>query len=70
MPVFDLLTAFRHLGSHQYSFSVDGRTFTDFGSAYLLSWGNYRGDRIGLHNFNDKPDSGWADIDRFDFQLR
>ena len=57
-------------GLSRYSFSVDGKTFTDFGAPYPLSWGNYRGDRIGLYNFNDKAPSGWVDVERFDYRLR
>jgi hypothetical protein len=36
-------------GQSRYSFSLDGKTFTNFGEPYQLAWGNYRGDRIGLY---------------------
>ena len=50
-------------GRSQYSYSEDGRTFTNFGEPYQLAWGNYRGDRIGIFCFNDKADAGYVDVD-------
>lgn len=57
-------------GGSQYSFSIDGKTFTDFGVPYQLSWGNYRGDRIGIYCFNDQADRGWVDANGFTYRLR
>lgn len=57
-------------GVSQYSFSIDGKTFTDFGVPYQLSWGNYRGDRIGIYCFNDQADQGWVDANGFTYRLR
>lgn len=57
-------------GLSQYSFSLDGKTFTDFGPPYPLSWGNYRGDRIGIYSYNNRQDAGWVDVDRLDYTLR
>jgi hypothetical protein len=54
-------------GKSQYSYSSDGKTFTDFGDPYHLSWGNYRGDRIGIFSFNNKTDAGYVDIDFFHY---
>ena len=54
-------------GKSQYSFSLNGRTFSDFGSSYQLSWGNYRGDRIGLYSYNTKGDAGYVDADYFHY---
>jgi len=54
-------------GLSRYSYSLDGRTFTGFGSPYQLSWGSYRGDRIGLYNFNAKAGAGWVDVDYFHY---
>lgn len=50
-------------GKSQYAYSLDGRKFTPFGSIYQLSWGYYRGDRIGLYCFNVKEDAGFVDVD-------
>jgi beta-xylosidase len=54
-------------GKSQYSYSLDGKTFTDFGDPYQLTWGNYRGDRIGIFSFNNKTDAGYVDIDFFHY---
>ena len=54
-------------GSSQYSFSLDGRNFTNFGLPYQLTWGNYRGDRIGLYSCNSKNDTGYVDADYFHY---
>lgn len=54
-------------GKSQYSYSLDGKTFTDFGDPYQLTWGNYRGDRIGIFNFNNKKDAGYVDLDFFHY---
>lgn len=50
-------------GQSQYSYSLDGETFIDFGDSYELVWGHYRGDRIGIYCFNNKADSGRVHID-------
>ena len=57
-------------GRSQYSFSLDGRSFTEFGETYQLSWGNYRGDRIGLYSYNEREDAGYVDIDYFHYAYR
>jgi beta-xylosidase len=45
-----------------FSYSLDGKTFTPIGDPYQLTWGSYRGDRIGL--FTQNPDTaGYADFD-------
>jgi beta-xylosidase len=54
-------------GLSHYSYSTDGKTFTDFGNAYQLAWGSYRGDRIGLFNYNNNVDEGYIDADYFNY---
>ena len=49
-------------GQSEFSYSTDGRRFTPYGT-YPLSWGYYRGDRIGIYCFNDLGDSGYVDVD-------
>ncbi|MES1167001.1 MAG: glycoside hydrolase 43 family protein, partial [Pseudomonadota bacterium] len=56
-------------GLSRYSFSLDGKTFTDFGAPYQLSWGNYRGDRIGIYSYNNQRDDGWVDVDYLEYKL-
>jgi len=50
-------------GVSRFSYSVDGTTFAPFGESYQLAWGSYRGDRIGLFNYNNQSESGYVDID-------
>ena len=51
-----------------YAYSTDGNTFTPFGTA-PLAWGHYRGDRIGIYNYNDKSESGAIDVDFFHYDM-
>ncbi|HEY8937238.1 MAG TPA: glycoside hydrolase 43 family protein [Cyclobacteriaceae bacterium] len=52
-------------GISHYAFSTDGKSYQPFGSTYQLTWGSYRGDRIGIFNFNSNEDKGYVDIDWF-----
>jgi beta-xylosidase len=52
-------------GINSYAYSLDGKTYNQFGYNYQLTWGNYRGDRIGVFNFNTKEDKGFVDVDWF-----
>ena len=46
------------------SFGRQGNNdFTLKHGTYPLSWGYYRGDRIGIYCFNDLDDSGYVDVD-------
>lgn len=59
-------------GQSFFSYSTDGIHFTPFGT-YHLSWGFYRGDRIGLYCFSpDQPDAthprgGYVDATAFHY---
>jgi beta-xylosidase len=63
-----LQSSWNYLGKNQYSYSLDGKTFVPFGSASQLTWGSYRGDRVGIYNFNTKEDKGYVDIDFFTYK--
>jgi len=52
-----------------FEFSLDGDRFTALGPAYLLKWGNYRGDYVGLYTYNDLADRGYVDIDWFRYSV-
>jgi beta-xylosidase len=52
-------------GISRYAFSTDGKSYQTFGHSYQLTWGSYRGDRIGIFNFNRKEDKGYIDVDWF-----
>ena len=62
-----LQSSWNNQGSNNYSYSLDGKTFISFGSASQLTWGSYRGDKIGIFNFNTKYDKGYVDIDYFNY---
>ncbi|HLP07854.1 MAG TPA: glycoside hydrolase 43 family protein [Opitutaceae bacterium] len=54
-------------GLSRYAYSTDGETFTPFGDPYQLSWGDYRGDRLGIFTYNNKGDAGYVDCDSFTY---
>jgi len=56
-------------GVSHYSFSLDGVHYTQFGNPYQLTWGSYRGDRIGLFTYNNDSDSGYVDFSEFKFKF-
>ena len=56
-------------GQSTFSYSTDGDRFTPFGE-YTLSWGFYRGDRIGIYCYNDISDTGFIDIDYLHYKLQ
>ena len=46
-------------------YSLDGVNFIPVGNTSNLTWGSYRGDRIGIFNFNPVTDKGYVDVDWF-----
>lgn len=52
-------------GKSQYFYSLDGKKYIFFGEPYQMTWGSYRGDRVGICNYNNKTDDGYADVDFF-----
>ena len=50
-------------GNSKFSYSINGKDFIHFGAAYQLAGGSYRGDRIGIFNYNNVSESGYVDID-------
>ncbi|KOV61409.1 hypothetical protein ADL01_31130 [Streptomyces sp. NRRL WC-3618] len=57
-----LRTSWTVNGVSQFSYSLDGSTFTSFGGTYQLTWAGYRGDRIGLYTYNPNG-TGYVDVD-------
>jgi len=55
-------------GLSQFAYSVDGKTFTPLGDPYRLTWGSYRGDRVGLFTVNAKTE-GWVDVDSLVYEV-
>ncbi|MEO8735490.1 MAG: glycoside hydrolase 43 family protein [Edaphobacter sp.] len=56
-------------GISQFSFSTDGHNFQPFGEPYQLTWGHYRGDRIGIFTFNPAGSAGYTDIDKLQYKV-
>jgi hypothetical protein len=61
-------------GVSQFSYSLDGANFVPIGGPYQLTWGNYRGDRIGLFTVNPifpvhLKTAGWIDIDSVHYEV-
>ena len=56
-------------GESRFFYSLDGRTFHPFGAPYPLTWGDYRGDRIGIFTFNSLHESGYLDVDYFHYAV-
>ena len=52
-----------------YFFSTDGQSFKPFGGKYTLKWGDFRGDNIGIYNYNNLNESGFVDVDWFRYQF-
>jgi beta-xylosidase len=50
-----------------FSYSFDGQSFSSLGEAFKLVHGGYRGDCIGIYNYNNAADSGWIDVDWFHY---
>lgn len=54
-------------GNSYFSYSFDGLSYHRLGGDYLLSWGDYRGDRVGLFTSNDAA-RGCVDIDSVQYE--
>ena len=55
-------------GLSRFSYSLDGDHYKSLGQ-YQLSWGFYRGDRIGIYCFNEREEKGYVDVDYFHYDL-
>jgi hypothetical protein len=56
-------------GVSQFAYALDGKTFSPLGDPYQLTWGSYRGDRVGLFTLNAKTE-GWVDIDSVVYEVQ
>ncbi|WP_207632754.1 glycoside hydrolase family 43 protein [Foetidibacter luteolus] len=54
-------------GINRYSYSFDGKTFITLNMPSQLKWGSYRGDRIGIYNYNTISEKGFVDIASFSY---
>ena len=55
-------------GLSHFFYSLDGKKYLPFGSPYQMVWGSYRGDRIGIFNYNNLGEAGYVDVDFFKYQ--
>jgi beta-xylosidase len=56
-------------GLARFSYSLDGSAFTEIGGPCRLSWGAYRGDRIGLYTWNSTAERGHVDFSDFRYRI-
>jgi beta-xylosidase len=54
---------------NSYFYSTDGMMFKPFGGNYPLKWGGFRGDHIGIYNYNNLSDAGFVDVDWFRYRF-
>ena len=55
-------------GVARFSRSLDGQTFEPVGELYQMKWASYRGDRLGLFNYNNAAAAGHVDVDWFHYE--
>ena len=65
-----LKSTWDYTGLNKYAYSLDGKDFKTLGDSYQLTWGSYRGDRIGIFNYNNLANSGFIDVDWFRYILK
>jgi hypothetical protein len=53
----------------RFSYSTNGQSWSRLGPEFKVTFGNWRGDRLGFHCWNDATDdaarSGYLDVDWF-----
>ncbi|WP_234329836.1 RICIN domain-containing protein [Streptomyces viridochromogenes] len=55
-------------GVSRFSYSLDGNVFSSFSGTYQLTWGGYRGDRVGLYTYNPNS-TGYVDVDSVQYTI-
>lgn len=58
-----LKSTWNYDGMNQYYYSLNGNDFTPLGLPTQLTWGSYRGDRIGIYSYNTQQEKGYIDVD-------
>ena len=51
----------------RYAYSLDGKVWHEADVSYILQWGNYRGDRLGLFTYNNKGEAGETTFTDFSY---
>jgi len=63
-----LRASWNKMGVARFYFSTDGQAFTPLGEIYQISnFGNYLGAKIGIYTVNNLSDSGYVDVDSFNY---
>ncbi len=57
-----------NLNSH-FEYSLNGQEFHPLGDNYILRWGKYRGDYMGIYNYNNLNEKGYVDVDWFHYDF-
>ncbi|HEY5508147.1 MAG TPA: glycoside hydrolase 43 family protein [Paludibacter sp.] len=57
-------------GVCNFEYSFDNKKYSAFGTTSQLTWAFYRGTRFGIYNYNSLQDSGFVDMDSFEYQLK
>lgn len=57
-------------GINTYEYSLNGKTFFSIQQTSQLTWGSYRGDRIGLFSYNLRGEKGYVDFDFVDYHWK
>lgn len=63
-----LRSAWDVAGLAKFSYSLDGERYVELGSPYQLTWGSYRGDRVGLYTVGEA--GGYADFSEFRYEVQ
>ena len=50
-----------------FSYSFDNRSWKSFGDKFNITFGRWRGDRIGFYSWNDKKEAGFIDVDWYKY---
>lgn len=66
-PTLYLRSTWGLAGLNQFAYSSDGTTFTNLGAPTRMTWGDYRGDRIGLYTVKQTAAAGFVDLDSFEY---
>jgi beta-xylosidase len=56
-------------GFCNFKYSFDNKKFLPMGGTSQLTWANYRGTRLGIYNYNNLQETGYIDVDWFNYQL-
>jgi len=65
LPVIYFKSTWTDESINQYFYSLNGVDYLPFGEKYQMVGSNYRGDYVGIFNFNNLRENGFVDVDYF-----